>query len=187
MGDGREWCRQHLYNDTGMVALRLCRLRSRARPMAMKPMAAILSLVALCGCSYQLASLVSTDESGPQVTGTIKPSANASSSIPSKSSPQASVQASPQAELDLAYARAAATEALSRGSRDASLPWQNPHSGARGNITPLATSYSEAGMACRDFLASYMHGDSQDWLEGAACRTASGTGEIRRLKPLKSS
>ena len=187
MGDGREWCRQHLYNDTGTVALRLCRLRSRARPMAMKPMAAILSLVALCGCSYQLASLVSTDESGPQVTGTIKPSANASSSRPSKSSPQASVQASPQAELDLAYARAAATEALSRGSRDASLPWQNPHSGARGNITPLATSYSEAGMACRDFLASYMHGDSQDWLEGAACRTASGTWEIRRLKPLKSS
>jgi len=106
----------------------------------MKPMAAILSLVALCGCSYQLASLVSTDESGPQVTGTIKPSANASSSIPSKSSPQASlqasVQASPQAELDLAYARAAATEALSRGSRDASLPWQNPHSGARGKSRP---------------------------------------------------
>jgi len=146
-------------------------------------MAAILSLVAVSGCSYQLASLVSTDDSGPQVTGTIKPSANASSSIPSKSSPQASSQAS----LDLAYARAAATEALSRGSGDASLPWQNPHSGARGNITPLATSYSEAGMACRDFLASYMHGDSQDWLEGAACRTASGTWEIRRLKPLKSS
>jgi surface antigen len=101
--------------------------------------------------------------------------------------PLASTPASPQAELDLAYARAAAAEALSRGSRDASLPWQNPHSGARGNITPLATSYSEAGMACRDFLASYMHGGSQDWLEGAACRTASGGWEIRRLKPLKSS
>ena len=137
MGDGREWCRQHLYNDTGTAALRLCRLLSRARPIAMKPMAAILSLVALCGCSYQLASLVSTDESGPQATGTIKPSANASSSIPSKSSPQASVQASPQAELDLAYARAAATEALSRGSRDASLPWQNPHTAAPAAISRL--------------------------------------------------
>jgi surface antigen len=104
-----------------------------------------------------------------------------------QASPQASRQASPQAELDLAYARAAAADALSRGSREASLPWQNPHSGARGNITPLATSYSEAGMACRDFLASYMHGESHDWLEGAACRTASGTWEIKRLKPLKSS
>ena len=110
------------------------------------------------------------------MTGTINPSAKASSDTPSKGSSQA--------ELDLAYARA---EALSRSSRDASLPWQNPRSGAGGNITPLATSYSEAGMDCRDFLASYMHGDAQDWLEGAACRTASGRWEVRRLKPLKSS
>jgi surface antigen len=148
---------------------------------------AFLSLLALSGCSYQLGSLVSSEESGPQVTGTINPSAHASSGPSSKAGAQASPQPSAQAELDLTYARAAATEALSRGSRDGSLPWQNPHSGARGNITPLATSYSEAGMACRDFLASYMHGESQDWLEGAACRTASGTWEIRRLKPLKSS
>jgi surface antigen len=170
-----------------MATLRLCRVMWRARPIAIKPVAAILSLMAVLmavsNCSYHLASLVSSDESGPQVTGTINPSAKASSGMPSKSSSQAS----PQAELDLAYARAAAAEALSRGARDASLPWQNPHSGAGGNITPLATSYSEAGMACRDFLASYMHGDSQDWLEGAACRTGSGAWEVRRLKPLKSS
>ena len=178
--DGREWCRRHLYNDNGTAALRLCRLLWRAHPIPVKPIAAILSLMAVSGCSYQLASLVSTGESGPQVTGTINPPANASSSTPTKSSSQA--------ELDLAYARAVAAEALSRGSRDdASLPWQNPHSGARGNITPLATSYSEAGMACRDFIASYMHGESQDWLEGAACRTTSGAWEVRRLKPLKSS
>jgi surface antigen len=181
--DGREWCHRHLYNDSGTAALRLCRLLWRAQLMPLKPIAAILSLMAVfmaaSGCSYQLASLVSTDESEPQVTGTVSRSTNSSSAAPSKSSSQA--------ELDLAYARAAATEALSRGSRDASLPWQNPHSGARGNITPLATSYSEAGMACRDFLASYMHGESQDWLEGAACRTASGAWEIRWLKPLKSS
>jgi surface antigen len=177
--DGREWCRRHLYNDNGTAALRLCRLLWRARPIPVKPIAAILSLMAVSGCSYQLASLVSTGESGPQVTGTINPPANASSSTLTNSSSQA--------ELDLAYARAAAAEALSRGNRDASLPWQNPHSGARGNITPLATSYSEAGMACRDFLASYMHGESQDWLEGAACRTTGGAWEVRRLKPLKSS
>jgi surface antigen len=177
--DGREWCRRLSYNDNGTAALRLCRLLWRTRPIPIKPIAAILSLMAVSGCSYQLASLVSTDESGPQVTGTISPSTNASAGTRPKSSSHA--------ELDLAYARAAAAEALSRGGRDASLPWQNPHSGAGGNITPLATSYSEAGMACRDFLASYVHGDSQDWLEGAACRTTAGTWEIRRLKPLKSS
>jgi surface antigen len=151
----------------------------RARPFPIRAVAAIASLITLAGCSYQLASLVSSDDGSSQVTGSINASDNPAAGSPAK--------ASPQADLDLAYARAAATEALSRGSRDASLPWQNPHSGARGNITPLATSYSEAGMACRDFLASYMHGDAQDWLEGAACRSASGAWEIKRLKPLKSS
>jgi surface antigen len=178
---GRRRCRRHLYNDSGTAALRLCRLLWQARPTAIKPIAAILSLMAVSmaasGCSYQLASLVSTDQRA--VTGTINPSAKGSSGTSSKGSSQA--------ELDLAYARAAAAEALAHGSRDASLPWQNPHSGARGNITPLAASYSEAGTACRDFLASYVHGESQDWLEGAACRTASGAWEVRRLKPLKSS
>jgi len=181
--DGREWCGRHLYNNNGTVALRLCWWASWARHVSIKPVAAsvaaILVFLAVSGCSYKLASLVSTDGGEPQVTGTIDPAVGAPSS--------ASAKASQQAELDLAYARAAAMQALSRASRDASLPWQNPHSGARGNITPLATSYSEAGMACRDFLASYIHGDAQDWLEGAACRTGSGTWEVRRLKPLKSS
>jgi surface antigen len=152
-------------------------LRARRGPTT--AVAAIASFLALTGCSYQLASLVSSDDGAPQATGSISDSGKAAAGSPAR--------ASLQADVDLAYARAAATEALSRGSRDASLPWQNPHSGARGNITPLATSYSEAGLACRDFLASYMHGDAQDWLEGAACRTASGTWEIKRLKPLKSS
>jgi surface antigen len=75
---------------------------------------------------------------------------------------------------------------LSRGNKVASVPWRNPQTGVRGNITPLANSYSEAGMACRDFLASYMHGEAQDWLEGTACRTASGNWQVKRLKPLNS-
>jgi hypothetical protein len=41
-------------------------------------------------------------------------------------------------------------------------------------------------MACRDFVASYVHGEAQDWLEGAGCRSTTGTWEIKRLKPLKS-
>jgi surface antigen len=175
------WCGRYLYNDNGTAGLRLCCWLSRARHVSIKPIAAsvaaILVFLALSGCSYKLASLVSNDGGEPQVTGTVGAPVGAPSSA----------SASPQAELDLAYARAAAMQALSRASRDASLPWQNPHSGARGNITPLATSYSEAGMACRDFLASYIHGGAQDWLEGAACRTGSGTWEVRRLKPLKSS
>ena len=136
----------------------------------------MLCALAVCGCSYKLASLVSTDENEPQSTGTIN-----------SPTPDAASTSSPQAELDLAYARAAVAEVLSRGVKDTSVPWRNPQSGARGNVTPLATSYSEAGMACRDFLASYIHGESQDWLEGAACRNTNGTWQVRRLKPLRSS
>jgi len=140
--------------------------------------ATLLCALACSGCSYKLASLVSADEGEPQSTGTISRSgASMASAVP---------KSSPQAELDLAYARAAVAEVLSRGNKDASVPWRNPQTGARGNITPLANSYSEAGMACRDFLASYMHGEAQDWLEGAACRTASGNWQVKRLKPLNS-
>jgi surface antigen len=139
----------------------------------------MLCALAVSGCSYKLASLASTDESKPQSTGTIN--------LPASASLDSLSASSPQAELDLAYARAAVAEVLSRGGKDASVPWRNPQSGARGNVTPLATSYSEAGMACRDFLASYIHGESQDWLEGAACRTTNGAWQVRRLKPLRSS
>ena len=62
------------------------------------------------------------------------------------------------AEADLAYARAAASDVLASGGKDASVPWQNPQTGASGNIMPLDTAYREDGQPCRDFLASYMHG-----------------------------
>ena len=128
-----------------------------------------------CSFSYQLGSLFNKDDPKPEVTGSIAATAAApaAAQLPS--------------DNDLAYARAAVAEVLSRGGKDASVPWRNPQSGARGNVTPLATSYSEAGMACRDFLASYIHGESQDWLEGAACRTTNGAWQVRRLKPLRSS
>jgi hypothetical protein len=168
-------CRRTLYNGT--PALRLSRRQGRLRGLIrLRALAGLLCALAVSGCSYKLASLVSTDENEPQSTGTIN-----------SPTPDAASTSSPQAELDLAYARAAVAEVLSRGGKDTSVPWRNPQSGARGNVTPLATSYSEAGMACRDFLASYIHGESQDWLEGAACRTTSGAWQVRRLKPLRSS
>jgi len=128
----------------------------------------VASAFALSGCAYRLASLVSKDDTDNQPTGSIARPAD-------------------QRVRDLAFARAAASDVLARGGADASVPWQNPQTGAGGNITPLATSYSEGGLPCRDFLASYVHGGSQDWLQGAACRSAGGIWEVKRLKPLKPS
>jgi surface antigen len=89
------------------------------------------------------------------------------------------------AEVDLAYARATAAEALSHGGRDVSIPWENPHTGASGNITPLAASYTDGSVTCRDFLASYVRGQTQSWLQGEACRAEHGQWEVKSLKPLK--
>jgi surface antigen len=180
--DGREACRRSrsLYNRTAGLRLwtgrwSLWRRARRVRPAAI---VAMLCAVTVSGCSYQLGSLVSADNSDSQATGAV--AAPSIAAAGDQSAP------SPRVELDLAYARTAISNVLLHGGKDTSVPWQNPQTGAGGNIMPLATSYSEAGMPCRDFLASYVHGESQDWLQGAACRTTHGTWEVKRLKSLKS-
>ncbi len=90
-------------------------------------------------------------------------------------------------ESDLAFARNAASDVLTRGSKDSSQPWENPETGARGSVTPLAQAYSSAdGRTCRDFLASYVNGRNESWLQGAACQTGHGRWEIHTLKPWRS-
>ena len=61
-------------------------------------------------------------------------------------------------EADLAFARNAASDVLTKGDKDSSQPWENPETGARGSVTPLAQAYSSEGRTCRDFLASYVNG-----------------------------
>jgi surface antigen len=136
---------------------------------------ALVGAFACAGCSYQLDSMFSKPDA--EVTGSV-------------SRPAAQLAAQPSgdqfSEADLAYARAAAADALSRGGKVNSVPWQNPQTGVGGNITPLPSSYSEAGLSCRDFLASYVNSGSQTWLQGSACRSAGGDWEVKSLKPLQS-
>jgi surface antigen len=164
----RQANRRSLYSGTG--TLRLC-WRWRRLPSV----AALLCGLAAGGCSFQLHSLLSKDEGDGDQTGSI-----------SRPGDQAGHQDGAQ-DVDLVYARAAASDVLARSGKDTSMPWQNPATGAGGNITPLATGYSEGGLPCRNFLASYEHGGSHDWLQGAACRTAQGNWEVKSLKSLKSS
>jgi surface antigen len=87
-------------------------------------------------------------------------------------------------EGDLAFARNAASDVLTKGDKDSSQPWSNPETGARGSVTPLAQAYaSDDGRTCRDFLASYVNGKMESWLQGAACKTSHGRWEIHTLKP----
>jgi surface antigen len=86
-------------------------------------------------------------------------------------------------EADLAYARAAVVELLTRGSKDVSAPWENPRSGARGTVTPIATNYVQDGSVCRDFLASHVHERAEIWLQGEACRPQKGQWEVKSIRP----
>jgi len=161
--------RRSLYNGTG--GLRLC---WPARRLAVA--AALISALAAAGCSFRLDSIFPNSEADVEQTG---------STAKAGRRPVDADYNAAQAEVDLAYARAAAADALARGGRDVSLPWENPHTGAGGNITPLAAAYTEGTFTCRDFLASYVRGQAQSWLQGEACRTARGQWEVRSLKPFK--
>lgn len=84
---------------------------------------------------------------------------------------------------DLAFARNAASDVLTKGDKDSSQPWHNPQTGARGSVTPIAKVYtSDDGRTCRDFLASYVNGRTERWLQGSACRIERGRWRIQSLK-----
>ena len=102
-------------------------------------------------------------------------------------SPRSPAARTEPTESDLAFARNAASDVLTNGDKDASQPWENPETGARGSVTPLAQAYTSEGRTCRDFLASYVNGHSESWLQGAACQTGRGGWEIHTLKPWKQS
>jgi surface antigen len=101
------------------------------------------------------------------------------------SSEKEQVQLPPPA--DLAYARAAANAVLSRGEKDTSMPWENPSTGTRGTVTPIASAYTQDGQTCRDFLASFVSGSSQSWVQGEACKQQQGNWQVRSFKPWKRS
>jgi surface antigen len=122
------------------------------------------------GCSYRLSSFMGNDDADQSdITGSVTPAPKPAAAAP--------------AENDLAYARAAATKVLARGGKDASARWENPRTGARGTVTPLADAYTQDGSLCRDFLASYVHEGSEAWLQGEACRRQQGRWEVKSLKP----
>jgi len=87
-------------------------------------------------------------------------------------------------ETDLVFARLAIVDVLTRGSKEISSPWENPSSGARGTVTPIASAYAKNGATCRDFLASYLRRQGKEtWMQGEACRAKHGAWEVRSLRP----
>ena len=99
-----------------------------------RPAGAVITLIligaSLGGCSLSrndnaMAKMVDSD-----VTGSI------AAAPPSGPTPT---------DSDLAFARNAASDVLTRGDKDSSQPWENPETGARGSVTPLAQAYASEG------------------------------------------
>jgi 17 kDa outer membrane surface antigen len=141
------------------------------------PAAAAALILALagggCSVSYQFDSFFAGNKSDTTASITPPPGTKAESKLPP--------------DGDLVYARAAASEVLRRGKKDTSLPWENPRSGARGTVTPIASAYTQDGRTCRDFLASYVNGNAEAWMQGEACKQGKDSWEVRSLKPWKRS
>jgi hypothetical protein len=148
---------------SGTAGASLC----RRGPSRLVTLTAMVALALSSGaCSYKLDPVFSRDAERSE-TG------------------RAAAMAAPvSVEADLAFAKAAAAEALAR-TGDVSVPWENPRTGARGTVTPLASAYTQDGFVCRDFLASYVRKDSESWLQGDGCRIHQGRWEVRHMKPLQ--
>jgi surface antigen len=87
---------------------------------------------------------------------------------------------------DLSALRAAAVAVLENDTTSGS--WENPDSGARGTIRPVASPYRIANNECRDLLASHVLRDGDEaWLQVEACRNGFGDWEARQVKPWKRS
>ena len=156
-------CGLALYKTWGRVGL-----------LAISPAGAVMTLI-LIGVGAGGCSLNRTDSSFARM---------GDSDVTGSLGAARSERAAPT-EADLAFARNAASDVLTKGDKDFSQPWENPETGARGSVTPLAQAYSSEGRTCRDFLASYVNGQSESWLQGAACQSGEGRWQIHTLKPWK--
>ena len=156
------------------------RLKARLRPPATAMALALALAAGGCAMSGNLGSMLGDkSKANPDaelVTGSINRPVRAAAPI-SNLPPEA----------DLAYARAAVADLLGAGRDTASAPWENPKTGARGTVTPIASSYVLAGATCRDFLASYVRDRVEAWMQGEACRANEGRWEVKSLRPWKRS
>src|SRR5262249_32378469 len=104
------------------------------------PAAALLLALPAGACSYQLGSLMGHDSAKLDKTSERPADRPEAPGAIGWASPSSRAPAEVGNENDLEYARAAAAQALAADAK--SVPWENPRTGARGTITPIANAYT---------------------------------------------
>jgi surface antigen len=155
--------------------------------------------VAMAGCSMSFPSLLGEkdgDKSPPSAsTGAAfdsgadkagKADSDITGSLPLQPAAAASAKGA-LSPIDWAIAKSALREVLGRGEAGASQPWENPTTGARGTVTPVAAIYEKDGFPCRNFIVGGVRDGRESWYEGTACRIHRGNWDVMTTRPLQKS
>jgi surface antigen len=86
---------------------------------------------------------------------------------------------------DLRRAIAAMNTALDPQGSGASVNWDNPQTGAKGSFTPVGQPYPLEGKICRAFHADIAVNETQESLQGAACREKTAEWALTEVKPFR--
>ena len=84
---------------------------------------------------------------------------------------------------DWIVAHAALASALDPQGIVATVPWENPLTGARGSMTPVGAVYEADGQTCRAFVAEIGGKAPARRLQGRGCLGADDQWAVSDLKP----
>lgn len=82
---------------------------------------------------------------------------------------------------DWSHAKMALAQALQVREAGASMPWDNPSTGARGTATPLGAVKDNG---CRDFRIGIVDTTGEHWVQGEACKDGKGETSLSQVRVL---
>jgi surface antigen len=153
----------------------------------------------MAGCSMSFPSLLGekdSDKSAPSANTTVafnsgsekngRADNDITGSLPLQTAATSSAKGA-LSPIDWAIAKSALREVLGRGEAGSSQPWENPTTGARGTVTPVAEIYERDGFPCRNFIVGGVRDGHESWYEGTACRVHRGNWDVTTMRPLQKS
>ena len=81
-------------------------------------------------------------------------------------------------KADQAYAAQTTGQALESNPTGQQSTWTHPDSGNSGSVTPVRTTYDDAGRPCREYQQTVTVGGKTETAYGTACRDENGDWRI---------